>query len=287
MTSINLERIAMDKVCPRLSVLLVVFLMLCACGKPDTPDQVANDFWTAIQANDAQKVKKYVSAKDKNTLQNVDDVLAIGNVSFGKIVIDAEQASVDTTVTLAGDQQTTLPINTHLILENKHWVVDYDRTMQTMLAAGQVAAVINQFKDIGNAIKDGISQSVTEFQTVIPEIEKNLGDLEQQIEQAVPKLKSRFQKFSEELEQALNSPSTAPPIGENEATPDAPADKPNAESEIPRLSDELAQIEQEILSSVPELKQQIEGFVEKLQDALKIPPQQNSSPDGETESIEI
>ena len=177
-------------------LLLAVFsIALAACGKPDTPEQVAAKFWTAIESGDADKVKEYVSAKDKITLQSLEDVLAINSVMFGKIIIDGANSSVDTTITLAGNRATDLPISTHLMLENEKWVVDYERTMHSMVAAGQVAAVINQFKDIGTAIKKGIGQSVNEFQKVIPEIERELSDMERQIAESVPELKFPLRKI--------------------------------------------------------------------------------------------
>ena len=270
---------------PLYLLLLAVFsITLAACGKPDTPEQVAAKFWTAIESGDAAKVKKYVSAKDKITLQSLEDVLAINGVMFGKIIIDGANASVDTTITLAGNRATDLPISTHLMLENEKWVVDYERTMHTMVAAGQVAAVINQFKDIGTAIKKGIGQSVNEFQKAIPEIERELSDMERQIAESVPELKSRFEKFSKELEQALNEapaddtePSTPPSETEDESKPEQEADPK------PRLSEELNQIEAEILKAVPELKAQIHEFVEQLQEALKLPldPEAESPEPGE------
>ena len=278
------------------SILIICLSTLQACSKPDTPDLVAQKFWVAVSAGEAKQVKKFVSAKDKATLQSLDEVLPIDSVSFGKIVIDGTLASVDTTVSLAGDQPADLPINTHLVQENEQWVVDYDRTMQTMLAAGQVAAVINQFKDIGIAIKKGIGQSVNEFQQALPEIEQGLTEMEQQIEQAVPKLKSRFEQFSRELEQALNAPPADPAKGldqEDEQSPrsdDGTSPDTNAEENtMPRLSEELAQIEQEILDAVPELKEQIHSFVEQLQEALKTPltPEHDSGNTPPGEAIEI
>ena len=214
--------------------------------------------------------------------------MAISSVSFGKIIIDGNDASVDTNITLAGNQSTNLPINTHLTLENEHWVVDYERTMHTMVAAGQVAAVINQFKDIGTAIKKGIGQSVNEFQKVIPEIERELSNMEEQIEQSVPKLKSRFEKFSKELERALSE------TPGDSVDPEAPLTPPDGEPNsgettdpIPRLSEELTQIEEEILKAVPELKEQIHDFVQQLQDALKIPLKPEGEQAQNGESIEI
>ena len=277
----------------RLLLLTALIASVVACGKPATPDQIATQFWVAVEAGDAGKVKKYVSAKDKVTLQSLDDVLAVDGVRFGKIIIDGNNASVDTNVTLAGNRATELPISTHLLRENEHWVVDYERTMQTMVAAGQVAAVINQFKDIGTAIKKGIGQSVNEFQQVLPEIEKELNNMERQIEQSVPKLKSRFEKFSKELEQALNSaPATeaepeAAPILPPDPSDETPDSEENAENALPRLGKELTQIEQEILKAVPQLKEQIHSFVEQLQEALKLPPEPLDKDPQPGEPIEI
>ncbi|MGR8947962.1 MAG: hypothetical protein ACU84Q_07940 [Gammaproteobacteria bacterium] len=272
----------MRKTLANISIVVAVVLCLQACGKPATPDQITEKFWTAVTTGEAKQVKKYVSAKDKATLRSLDDILPIETVTFGKIIIDGRVASVDTNVRLAGGRATDLPINTHLVQENEQWVVDYERTMQTMLAAGQVAAVINQFRDIGVAIKKGIGQSVNEFQKALPEIEQGLSNMEQQIEQAMPKLKSRFEKFSRELEQALNTP----PADVAELGPDEEKDGPSSstpdsgqtENPRPRLSEELAQIEQEILNAVPELKEQIHDFVEQLQEALKKPPIAENGP---------
>lgn len=268
-------------------VLLLLLFYLTACGKPQTPDQVAAQFWEAVSSGDASKVKKHVSAKDKVTLQSLDDVLAVNTVTFGKIVIDGSEASVDTTVTLAGNRSTDLPISTHLMLENEQWVVDYERTMQTIVAAGQVAAVINQFKDIGSAIKESIGHSVNEFQKAIPALEKELSNMEKQIEESVPKLKSRFEKFSRDLEQALNAKPGA--TDESPLAPETPESSDNSgeANPMPRLSEELSQIEAEILKAVPELKEQIHGFVEQLQEALKMPIEPQGEEAAAGEPIEI
>jgi hypothetical protein len=131
-------------------------LAISACSKPQTPQEVAADFWQAVQSGKPNKVKKHISAKDQITMESLQNVMPISNVSFGKILIDGDVASVDTHVTLEGDRAMELPINTHLVKENDRWTVDYERTINTIVAAGKVAAVIDQFKDIGNAVKEGI-----------------------------------------------------------------------------------------------------------------------------------
>lgn len=284
----------------------VLGLTLLACSKPQTPEEVAANFWQAIDSGKPSNVKKYISAKDQITMESLQNVMPISDISFGKIVIDGNTASVDTNVTLEGDRPTDLPINTHLLKENERWTVDYERTMNTIIAAGKVAAVINQFKDIGNAVKEGIERSVVEFEKTLPSIEKELSNMEQQIQQAVPELKSRFENFSKQLEQAL-----AAPIENSEPNPDvprlptpdpdpqdippqelpqedAPAETDTNQNLMPQLTEELSDIEQEILKAVPELKEQIHGFVEQLQEALKLPPAEPSEQAADaTKQIEI
>lgn len=245
--------------------------LLLACGKPKTPQEVADNFWRAVESGNPNQVKKHVSAKDQITMDSLQNIMPITEISFGKIVIDGDIASVDTTVTLEGDRTMELPINTHLIKENKQWTVDYERTINTIVAAGKVAAVINQFKDIGNIVREGIEQSVDELEKAMPNIEKELSNLEQQIQQAVPALKSRFENFSKQLEQALSEPATS--SDEDSGGMTEPGPKSGiAENPMPKLTEELANIEQEILKAVPELKEQIHGFVEQLQEALEMPP---------------
>jgi len=263
----------------RLFLLVSMCALLIACGKAKTPQEVAHSFWQAVESGNPSQVKKHVSAKDQITMDSLQNVMPISDISFGKIIIDGDIASVDTLVTLEGDRPMELPINTHLLKENDQWAVDYVRTIDTIVGAGKVAAVINQFKDIGNAVKNGIEQSVNELEKAMPNIEEQMSNLEEQIQLAVPQLKSRFENFSRELEQALNAPiPNTDNLEERGEITDPSADLPPgngggiAQSPMPKLNKELENIQQEILKAVPELKEQIHGFVEQLQEALELPP---------------
>lgn len=289
----------------RLSITLLyacLSLAIVACSKPQTPEEVAASFWHAIASGKPSQVKKHVSAKDHITMESLQNVMPISDVSFGKIIIDGTVASVDTMVTLEGDRPMDLPVATHLVKENERWTVDYERTINTIIAAGKVAAVINQFKDIGTALKEGIGRSVVELEKTLPSIEKELSNMEQQIQQAVPELKSRFENFSRQLEQALAAPleNTDPDSGAPESPPakpeelDAPQKGESAEADteqsaMPQLTEELSNIEDEILKAVPQLKEQIHDFVEQLQEALKLPPAEHSEQEAAepVEQIEI
>lgn len=283
-------------------ILACLCLAIIACSKPQTPQEVAASFWQAVESGKPSQVKKYVSAKDQITMESLKNVMPISEVSFGKIIIDSNIAQVDTLVTLEGDRSMDLPISTHLMQENERWTVDYERTINTIIAAGKVAAVINQFKDIGNAVKEGIGRSVVELEKTLPSIEKELSNMEQQIQQAVPELKSRFENFSRQLEQALAAPleNNEPNLGtpqspdpntdglntpEKDKTPEADA----KQNPMPQLAEELSNLEQEILEAVPQLKEQIHNFVLQLQEALKLPPNENAEQKaGESvEQIEI
>jgi hypothetical protein len=123
----------------------------------------------------------------------------------------------------------------------------------------------------------------------------------------VPQLKSRFENFSRQLEQAFSAPlegGQGPEIDngnpENSGQGKLPHEDDTAgleenrggtkgpETTMPNLTEELSNIEQDILEAVPQLKEQIHGFVEQLQDALKLPPPQpTEKTEQSSEPIEI
>lgn len=279
-------------------LLCQIIVFLTACSGPDTPQVVTQKFWTAVESGKAKEVKKFVSAKDKTSIGTLEEILPISNVSYGKIVIDGTRASVETTITLESDQSMDLPITTHLVKEGNRWAVDYERTIYTITAAGKVAAVINQFKDFGIALKDGIGRSVTELEKTLPSIEKELEKMEDQIQQAVPELRSRFENFSKQLEQALSAPIDSKPNSsdsdEGPAINQAPENHSqnlpdeNDGEKPPKLTEQLSDIEHEILKAVPQLKSQIEDFVKELRKALEAAPEADlEEQKGNSTSIEI
>lgn len=185
---------------------LFMIALCAACEKPMTPQEVASRFWIAIERGDARDVKKYVTAADAIALDSLDDVLPISDAVLERTVIEKSTAYIDTIVTVEGDKPLNFPLKTYLLLEDEQWKVDYQRTIDAVTDASNLASVIHKFQEFGNALQQGIDQSVRELERSLPQIEQELSRIEGQIKQHVPELRERLENFARELERALKQP---------------------------------------------------------------------------------
>ena len=186
------------------SLLLVVINT--SCANDLSPQEVAGLFWDGIEQGDADKVKRYITAADVIQLNSLDKVLPITEAKLARTVIDADFATIDTRVTVAGDKPVEFPLKTYLVLENDVWKIDYDKTINAVATAGKLAAVMDKVHDFSNALQDGIDRSVQELENTLPQIEEELSRIESHIKQQVPALRERLEKFAQELEDLLESP---------------------------------------------------------------------------------
>jgi len=198
--------------------LAALVLLTGACAQNLSPQEVAAKFWEAIKANDPTAVKRYVTAADALEIESLDEVLPISKTELKRIVIDGNEASIDTTVTIAGDNPLDFPLKTHLVREGEAWKVDYSKTISAVANAGKLAAVIEKVHEFGDVLQQGIEQSVEELEQTLPQIEQELSRIEAQIKQHVPELRRKLENFTQELEEALKRP----PQPETEPAPEAP-----------------------------------------------------------------
>lgn len=190
----------------RLPIVLVALTFLCSCAKPLSPQEVATEFWTAVQQGDAAKVKRHITTAEALKFESLDHLLPISKSIVERTVIDAGTATVDTTVTIDADKPLDFPLKTYLVLEEQKWKVDYERTIAAVDNAGKLAAVISKVHEFGSAIQEGIDRSIEEFEQTLPQIEQELSRIEGQIKHHVPELRQRIESFTKELEKALKTP---------------------------------------------------------------------------------
>lgn len=201
---------------------LFAVLLIAACAEPLGPEDVAREFWNALEQGDTRAVKRHVKAADAATLGSLDDVLPVSNATFDRIVIDGDVASIATTVTIEGDKALQFPLQTHLVREEAVWKVDYDRTIAAVANAGKLAAVIDKVHEFGNTLQQGIERSVEELESTLPQIEQELSRIEGEIKQRVPELRNRLERFARELQNALERPPSEDPGPVTPPTPESP-----------------------------------------------------------------
>ncbi|MBK8816409.1 MAG: hypothetical protein IPN42_13315 [Methylococcaceae bacterium] len=142
----------------------ILVLSACAGGPHPTQQEVARDFWTAMETNDLAKAKTYAK---KGTM---DSVSPNNDAKMDKVEIKPSKVEnglnvVPTTVTATqnGEQKTT-SFNTVLEQEDGEWKVDFEKTstsimgfsMQDMME-GMGKAMGDAMKGVGEAVGKGLS----------------------------------------------------------------------------------------------------------------------------------
>ena len=186
-----------------ITVCIFFTLLFSGCMADLTPIEVSERFWTAVQNKDAGEIKKYISTKtiDKNDL--TDNILPLEEISLGRTVIDADQAWVDTTVIIAGDDPFTLPFKTVLLKDKNQWKVDYDATVISISEDSAVARVMGSIADISGQFAKDLDRSLEEIQKAIPEVQKEIEIIEENVRHHLPELKQKVEEFMRQLEEAL------------------------------------------------------------------------------------
>jgi hypothetical protein len=190
----------------RLHFYVFALALLCSCAKSLSPQEVAAEFWAAVEQGDAAKVKRHITTGQAIEFESLNHLLPISNAQIERTVIEAKTATVDTTVTIDSDKPLNFPLKTHLVLEEQKWKIDYERTMAAVDNAGKLATVISKVHEFGNALQQGIDRSIQEFESTLPQIEQELSRIESQIKHHVPELRKRIENFTKELEKAIKTP---------------------------------------------------------------------------------
>lgn len=195
---------------------VLTLLMLCGCTRSLPPQDVADRFWRAVITQHPAKIRRYVREQDQATLKDDPKIMPISEFELGRVVIDGESATIETSITLDADKPVALKIDTELVREGEQWRVDYSATIDDISTQSQLAQVIGQIESIGGALADGIDKSVDEMKKMLPEIERQLSRIEGEIKQRMPELRERIEEFSKRIEESLKLPPeepapTAPP----------------------------------------------------------------------------
>lgn len=195
-------------------VTVLATMTLLGCSQSLTPSDVAERFWRAVVAGQPAKMRRYVRQADRQQLDQNAEILPVATYSFGRVLIDGDNASIETRIVLDSDTPVPLNIETRLVREDELWRVDYETTVNEISAQSDLANVIGKIGAIGESLKRGIEQSVDEMNQALPAIEQELSRLESEIKQAMPELRDKLEAFSRKLEEALKMPPRQTPVPE-------------------------------------------------------------------------
>lgn len=157
---------------------LLISITISACQSEKTPLETAQIFWSAMVKNDLEQAKKYCTSQSRQFLvSSPQNKLKNAIFSYGKIIIDGNQASVETQIIQPDKKNTSL--TTFLVKEDKHWKVDYQRSVKNFSS--------NIFREIFKSLN-------------------NLGEtFNKQLEQQIPLIEKEIELFGQELKQQIDT----------------------------------------------------------------------------------
>lgn len=163
---------------------------IAACQFVKTPAETTLAFWSAIAANDLELAKKYCSSQSLQLLSSSEHQ-ALQNVefSYGKIVLDGDQATVETKIVQAEDKKSSF--TTFLLKEDDQWKVDYQRSVKD-LAGDPVSELFKSLNTLGQTFKKRLEQQ-------IPYIKKEVESFGEKFKERMDSMENELKKPSSEL----------------------------------------------------------------------------------------
>lgn len=186
----------------KISFLAGLFILfLAGCEQPKPPEEVSVLFWQAVKTGNINKVGAFTAEKD---IQLPADLVSINAIQFGRIIIDGNQASVETILSIQEERlEKEFVLETSLIKEEKDWRVKYEETMEQLVVEDEVDALIEGLQELGEQATEVLSESIQQMTDVLPEVREEIERVEQEMKQALPEFKQKLRGVLESLEEAL------------------------------------------------------------------------------------
>ena len=189
-----------------IQIFFALFLLVnTACSKPGTPQDVAAGFWKSIQSMDVNLLYKNV-AKDTVKQYKLDDIPPVGKVFLGETVIEEDRAWIETSVEMIDKENLEVPMRTVLVSQGEQWKVDYDATVQSLTLNNEIAELFSHANELGDRFMESFNDVIDEYQKTVPEIERELYRLEENIRSQIPEIKEKLEDFAREIEEAIKNP---------------------------------------------------------------------------------
>lgn len=166
----------------KIVITLFLALYLTACGKPDTPQEVAREFWKSVIEGNVSGVVKY------STLGSDEGYDAFsydwqGMIpSWGKVIIEEQEARVYTHISKP-DAATSEMLNfvTYLVKQDDAWKVDYEKTEKVVLASSVVSEFVNRISSMGSEITQQFEEASKRVTAELESLNDQLVELTESI----------------------------------------------------------------------------------------------------------
>lgn len=228
---------------------LVSSSLLTACGGPQSPQEVSRAFWQAVVEQDAGEANEYSTLIEDAGFDGYQRDWQGVEVEWGRVVINGNQATVDTTFQGLSGRERPLETTTYLVQKDEQWLVDYYRTGEALNDGPLWGDVVNQLEALG---KDLQSQLTRHSNDLAREFEALREELSQQASEAGESLSGMVDDYGQMLRQHIEqlSDSLREALKNN---PDASVeDRQLLNEAVIRLEEQSEELEQPDVQSVTE-----------------------------------
>jgi hypothetical protein len=193
-----------------LAALAALIMLFAGCSKPDTPQQVATEFWQAVAAGNASDAVELSTLVDTGSFEGFQGDMLNTLPEFGRVVIEADQATINTIMATkkAGDEAaatTRREITTYLLRVDDQWLVDYQRTREDLIdrsalsgLKGDISKLREQFDDaVGRSseqVSEKLDQLAKDFETYSEETGKKADQVMKSLGESLENLRERLKE---------------------------------------------------------------------------------------------
>lgn len=197
-----------------LAALLAMTLM--GCQSPETPKPVSEAFWRAMAEGDADEVVKWSTRTDAAGHERFPDQWSGAEPGFGRVVIDADQASVVTRLPHRNDAKDPLKAQTYLVRQDGDWFVDYQKTRQDFTQRSLFDTLIDEANQWGETLSQRLD--LEDWSKKMDDLAQQLDELSSQaaenaetaIDDYGQALRERLESLRQSIERALENNKDAP-----------------------------------------------------------------------------
>ena len=184
-----------------LLVLAALVVVFAGCSRPDTPQQVATEFWRAVAEGSTDDAAELSTLADTSAFEGFNRDSLSSLPDFGRVVIEADAATIQTTLVTsdaAGDAADSprREITTYLRRVNDQWLVDYQRTLESLTDRSTFSGLKSDMSKLRDQFDDAVGRSSEQIAEKVDQLAK---DFEAYSEETGKKAEEVLENFGESL----------------------------------------------------------------------------------------
>lgn len=185
-------------------LLLPLFALLASCNDHiDTPSEVAEKYWQAVQQGDTETAKEYISTNSIDALES--HIKAFDNFPIDNFSIRDESSTVETIINPDSETpENNKMFHTSLVLEGDQWKIDLNNTQipSSKTADENLEVLSDKLSDSVQDSAETIEEMVDEGMNLLNKaLREGSDEMNKTMLEAMKELNERMQESIKNLKQ--------------------------------------------------------------------------------------